>query len=117
METEASLQSCDPYLQDFFLYCYQLSYAKAQSKEGGTEREDVIENNDQNTYIKLEREKSLTPQILIWMGDGDMKKWNNKVRRYSKAGQDSAGVDCELIDLDVLLALYMDEFVEKKRRN
>ena len=26
IETESSASSCDPYLQDFFLYCYQLCY-------------------------------------------------------------------------------------------
>lgn len=45
------------------------------------------------------------------MGESELKKWNNKVRRNSKTGPDSSGIDCELIDLDVLLELYMDEFI------
>ena len=38
------------------------------------------------------------------------------MRRNSKTGPDSSGIDCELIDLDVMLELYMDEFIEKKKR-
>lgn len=56
----------------------------------------------------MEKEKHITSAVLIWLGEAELKKWNNKLRRFSKSGQDTAGIDCELLDLDVLLGLYLE---------
>jgi hypothetical protein len=36
------------------------------------------------TYVRCEIEEELTPKILFWLGESDIKKWYHKMRRHVK---------------------------------
>ena len=79
--------------------------------------QDYKELDDGNTYLKCEIEEELTPKVLFWLNENDMKKWYHKMRRHVKRIPDENEVEIEYIDLDQVLSNYMEEYVNKKQKN
>ena len=71
IETDSSNHSCDIFMQEFFYYAYSCLNVKGNSQ-------DYKELDDGNTYLKCEIEEELTPKILFWLNENDMKKWYHK---------------------------------------
>ncbi len=105
METDTNNASTDIYLQDYYLTCFSLCHK---------ERSALIESAEGNTYFLAEKEPALSGATLSWMTETERKEWTGLVKKHVKKGIE--GTDKELIDVDVLLSLYLDQYLTKKKK-
>jgi len=77
----------------------------------------LTEHNEEATYIPADREPLSTRLILFWLNQSEIAKWNHKLRRFVKRIPDHLGNEIEQIDLDLLLSLYLEEFIARKKKN
>jgi len=106
METDTNNASSDIYLQDFYLTCFNLC-----RREKGA----LIEGTEGNTYFMAEKEYNVTSMVLPWLcTEGEKKDWNNVLKKNIKKNIEG-NENKELIDLDILLSLYLDQYLQKKK--
>lgn len=105
METDTNNSSTDIYLQDYYLTCFNLCRK---------DKDALFESTEGNTYLHADKEPIISNLLLTWMADSEKKDWNIFVKKYTK--KNIEGVDKELIDLDVLLSLYLDQYLSKKKQ-
>ena len=92
----------DLYIQNFYLYAFSKVYQDPAS---------LHDNYDGITYIYKERVEELTDQILAFENEEKRKKFlQNLIKsyRYFNDGQ----IDRNGFDIDKLLQLYLDVFIE-----
>ena len=119
VETDSNAHSCDIYLQEFFYFAYSCF-------------KDFRETEDGISLIKYEVEEEMTPKILFWMSENDLKKWYHKIRRHVKRLSEETGknepkqpanmdlndsIKVEYVDIDQVLSGYLDEYLAKKQKN
>jgi len=83
IDTDASSHSWDIFMQEFYYFAYSCFNIQNSKRPAEVNSTDYTEN-DGITYIKCEVEEELTPKILFWLGENDIKKWYHKMRRHVK---------------------------------
>ncbi|CAI2376513.1 unnamed protein product [Moneuplotes crassus] len=115
VETDANSHSCDIYMQEFFYFAYSCF-------------KEFRETDDGLTLIKCDLEEELTPKVLFWMGENDLKKWYHKIRKHVKRLPEEVDkfemrhpsqppIEIEYVDVDQVLNGYLDEYMTKKQKN
>jgi len=134
IETDSNGHSCDIFMQEFFYFTYSCFKEFRETDEG-------------LTLIKCEVEEEITPKILFWMSENDLKKWYHKIRRHVKRLPEEMGKNdgikptaiqlaqqteigrnnqilsnfnfcyLEYVDVDQVLSGYLDEYMAKKQKN
>eukprot|EP00347_Sterkiella_histriomuscorum_P022955 403336507 len=121
MSTDASNHSSDIYMQEFYYYSYsQYQRIRDQATNSGTGQtmsNGLIEHNEESTYVSVEKEPLITRLVLFWMNQSEIARWNHKLKRFVKKIPDSQGNETEQLDLDLLLNMYLEEFVARKKKN
>ena len=102
METDSDQFSADIFLQDYFLTAFSLFV------KGGKQS---LADTEGSTNIKVEKEAENTVLLLPWMSMEEKIKWTQRMKRFIFKPEES---ESQQIDLDVLLALYIEEFLSKK---
>jgi hypothetical protein len=78
-----------------------------------------MESKDGITYLKVVLEEPVTSVLMSWFGEQENRKWFHKIRRNLKRlkAKPEDDFESEFIDLDILLDLYIEEYVAKKKAN
>ena len=82
-------------------------------------REHFSEAKDGITYLWLSFEEPISSVLLTWFGEPENKKWFHKIRRNLKRfkAKPEDDFESEFIDIDILLDLFIEEYVAKKKQN
>lgn len=93
--------------QLYYLYAFQQLYADPTS---------VWESPEGQTWMKNDKAKEVTMDLLPWLKRGDPKKIKQRITPLENKLTDPSGTTDFFIDLDKLLSIYLTEFVEQRNK-
>jgi hypothetical protein len=81
-------------------------------------KDDFFDSKDGITYLKYQHEENATQALITWLGEEENRKWFNRVRKSMKRVKINVTdeQEAELIDIDVLLEMYVEEFQSRKKK-
>lgn len=93
--------------QLYYLYAFQQLYADPTS---------IWESPEGQTWMKNDKAKEITMDLLPWLKRGDPKKIKQRITPLENKLTDPSGTTDFFIDLDKLLGIYLTEFVEQRNK-
>jgi hypothetical protein len=93
--------------QIYYLYALQQLYADPTA---------TWDSPEGQTWIKNDRAKDVTMELLLWIKRSDPKKIKQKLTPLEIKLTDPSGNTDFFIDLDKLLSIYINEFVEQRKK-
>jgi len=106
---QLAIPNVDIYLQEFFMHAFAILFRH---------KDDLFDSKDGITYLMYEHEENATQALITWFGEEDNRKWFNRVRKSMKRIKinPTDEQETELIDIDILLEMYVEEFQGRKKK-
>ena len=106
---QLAIPNVDIYLQEFFMHAFAILFRH---------KDDLFDSKDGITYLMYEHEENATQTLITWFGEEDNRKWFNRVRKSMKRIKinPTDEQETELIDFDILLEMYVEEFQGRKKK-
>lgn len=105
---EPSMSSTyDVYVQNYFLFCFQRIYKEATF---------IVDSPDGFGFLLREKVDEVIKDCLFFMKDLDKSKLTDRIKKITQFYTDQKLGQAEFVDIDKLLAFFVDEYMDSKKK-